>query len=76
MRPREPFKWMAVGTIWFWLVAFALLPNLLVFVASFLQRGSDEFVAFAFTLGNYQRLLDPLYLGLLLDSFWLAASAI
>jgi len=64
---------MAVGTIWFWLVAFALLPNLLVFVASFLQRGSDEFVAFAFTLGNYQRLLDPLYLGLLLDSFWLAA---
>ena len=73
MRPREPFKWMAVGTIWFWLVAFALLPNLLVFVASFLQRGSDEFVAFAFTLGNYQRLLDPLYLGLLLDSFWLAA---
>lgn len=73
MKPREPFKLVAVGTIWFWLVTFALVPNLLVVVASFLQRGSDEFVAFAFTLGNYQRLLDPLYLSLLLDSLWLAA---
>lgn len=73
MKPREPFKLVAVGTIWFWLAAFALVPNLLVIIASFLQRGSDEFVVFAFTLGNYQRLLDPLYLSLLLDSLWLAA---
>ena len=72
MRIREPFKLVAVGMIGFWLTAFALLPNLLVVIASVLERGSDEFVAFAFTLDSYRRLLDPLYLGVLLDSLWLA----
>ncbi len=73
MRIREPFKLVAVGTIWFWLITFALLPNLLVIIAGFLERGSDEFVAFAFTLDSYRRLLDPLYLGVLLNSLYLAA---
>ena len=74
MRIREPFKLLAVGAIYFWLTAFALLPNLLVVIASVLERGSDEFVAFAFTLDSYRRLLDPLYLGVLLDSLGLAAA--
>jgi spermidine/putrescine transport system permease protein len=73
MRIREPFKLVAVGTIWFWLITFALLPNLLVIIAGFLERGSDEFVTFAFTLDSYRRLLDPLYLGVLLNSLYLAA---
>lgn len=73
MRIREPFKLTAVGVIWFWLLAFALLPNLLVVIASFLERGRDEFVALAFTLESYRRLLDPLYLSVLLDSLYLAA---
>ncbi|MDS4028001.1 MAG: spermidine/putrescine ABC transporter permease PotB [Candidatus Contendobacter sp.] len=74
MRIREPFKLVAVGVIYCWLAVFALLPNLLVVIASVLERGSDEFVAFAFTLDNYRRLFDPRYLGVLLDSLWLAAS--
>ena len=74
MRIREPFKLAAVGVIGFWLMAFALLPNLLVAVASVLERGSDEFVALVLTLDNYRRLFDPLYLGVLLDSLWLAAA--
>ncbi len=74
MRIREPFKLAAVGVIGFWLMAFALLPNLLVAVASLLERGGDEFVAPILTLDNYRRLLDLLYLGVLLDSLWLAAA--
>ena len=74
MRIREPFKLVAVGVIYCWLAVFALLPNLLVVIASVLERGSDEFVAFAFTLDNYRCLFDPRYLGVLLDSLWLAAS--
>ena len=74
MRIREPFKLVAVGMIGFWLIAFALLPNLLVVIASVLERGSDEFVAFALTLDSYRRLFDPLYLGVLLDSLWLAGA--
>ena len=73
MTIKEPFKWIAVGTLGFWLLIFALLPNLLVMIASFLERGADEFVAFAFTLDSYRRLLDPLYMSVLLDSLYLAA---
>ncbi|MFO1424710.1 MAG: spermidine/putrescine ABC transporter permease PotB [Candidatus Competibacteraceae bacterium] len=74
MQLKEPFKLTAVGVIGFWLMAFALLPNLLVVVASLLERGGDEFVALILTLDNYRRLFDPLYLGVLLDSLWLAAA--
>lgn len=73
MRPREPFKLVAIGTLWFWLIAFALLPNLLVVIASFLERGTDEFVVSILTLDSYRRLLDSLYLSVLLDSFYLSA---
>ncbi|HNW77964.1 MAG TPA: spermidine/putrescine ABC transporter permease PotB [Candidatus Competibacteraceae bacterium] len=73
MKTREPFKWVAVGTIWTWLALFALLPNAMVLVASVLERGQDQFFAFAFTLASYRRLLDPLYLSVLLDSLYLAA---
>lgn len=73
MRIKEPFKLTAVSVIWFWLITFALFPNLLVVIASFLERGRDEFVVFAFTLDSYRRLLDPLYLSVLLDSLYLAA---
>ena len=74
MNIREPFKLVAIGALWFWLMAFALLPNLLVVVASLLTRGDNEFVAFTLTLSSYRRLLDPLYLDVLLDSLWLAAA--
>lgn len=74
MNIREPFKLVAIGALWFWLMAFALLPNLLVAVASLLTRGDNEFVAFTLTLSSYRRLLDPLYLDVLLDSLWLAAA--
>lgn len=73
MTIKEPFKLIAMGGLWFWLIAFALLPNLLVIIASVLERGADEFVVFAFTLDSYRRLLDPLYLGVLLDSLQLSA---
>ncbi len=73
MKIREPFKIAAIGSLWFWLIAFALLPNLLVAIASVLTRGDSEFVAFTLTLSSYRRLLDPLYLEVLLDSLWLAA---
>lgn len=73
MRSREPFKLVAIGTLWFWLIAFALLPNLLVVIASFLERGTDEFVVSILTLDSYRRLLDSLYLSVLLDSFYLSA---
>jgi spermidine/putrescine transport system permease protein len=74
VKVQEPFKRAAIGVLGFWLVAFALLPNLLVAIASFLTRGDSEFVTFTLTLSSYRRLLDPLYLDVLLDSLWLAST--
>jgi spermidine/putrescine transport system permease protein len=67
------FQRVSVGTIWFWLAVFALLPNLMVLAASLMQRGDTEFLRFVATLENYRRLLDPLYLQVLWNSFYLAA---
>jgi spermidine/putrescine transport system permease protein len=69
------FRTVAIGTTWFWLLLFALTPNLLVLVVSFLERGEDEFVRLAFSLDSYVRLFDPLYAGVFWSSFRLAAVA-
>jgi spermidine/putrescine transport system permease protein len=69
------FRGVAVAGTWFWLLLFALLPNLMVVAVSFMERGDDEFVRLAFSLESYARLLDPLYAGVFWTSFRLAAIA-
>ncbi len=69
------FRTVAIGATWFWLLLFALVPNLLVLAVSFLERGEDEFVRLAFSLDSYVRLFDPLYAGVFWSSFRLAAVA-
>jgi spermidine/putrescine transport system permease protein len=49
----------------FWLTCFFLIPIGSIFVYSFAQRGTYGGVRWFFTLQNYQRLLDPLYLSIL-----------
>ena len=49
----------------FWLITFFLIPLAFIFVYSFTQRGTYGGVRWVFTLQNYQRLFDPLYLGIL-----------
>jgi spermidine/putrescine transport system permease protein len=58
-----------------WLLAFLVLPCLLVLVYSFVERGAYGGIEWAFTLDNYQRAFDPLYLGILLKSAKIAALA-
>ncbi len=73
MKTNGPFKAIAVGTIWLWLLLFALIPNLMVIAASLMQRGETDFVNLAFSLESYRRLLDPLYLEVVWNSLYLAA---
>ena len=40
---------------------FVVLPLIMVAVLSFLSRGAYGQVEFRFNLGNYTRLLDPVY---------------
>ena len=67
------FQRVSVGTVWFWLAAFALVPNVMVVAASLLERGDRDFIRFALSLESYRRLLDPLYLRVLWNSLYLAA---
>lgn len=51
---------------------FMLLPLVLVVVLSFLTRGPYGNVVYRLNLGNYSRLMDPLYLRILGYSTWVA----
>ncbi len=66
------FATASVGILALWLFLFAFFPNLMVFVASFLTKGESEFVIYNFTLANYAKIIDPLYLGIFISSFKLA----
>ena len=56
------FQRATLFVIWAWLIIFALIPNILVIAASFLTRDEDKFLTLPVTMGNYIRLIDPLYL--------------
>ncbi|ELV8746464.1 spermidine/putrescine ABC transporter permease PotB [Vibrio vulnificus] len=55
-----------------WLVLFVLIPNLMIIGTSFLTRDEANLIEMTFTLDNYARLLDPLYVKVLLHSFYMA----
>lgn len=52
-----------------WLLLFGVAPLLLVLVYSFARRGPYGGVELSWTIENYIRLLDPLYLGIIWRSF-------
>ncbi|ELP1878570.1 spermidine/putrescine ABC transporter permease PotB [Vibrio vulnificus] len=58
-----------------WLVLFVLIPNLMIIGTSFLTRDETNLIEMTFTLDNYARLLDPLYVKVLLHSFYMAIVA-
>ncbi|EIV1854400.1 spermidine/putrescine ABC transporter permease PotB [Vibrio vulnificus] len=58
-----------------WLVLFVLIPNLMIIGTSFLMRDEANLIEMTFTLDNYARLLDPLYVKVLLHSFYMAIVA-
>ncbi len=57
-----------------WMGLFFFVPLLLVFVISFLMRGTYGGVEWTFSLGSYATLLDPLYLRIYLRSILLATA--
>lgn len=71
------FQKGTVATIFGWLLLFVLVPNLLVFIISFLteNRQSQYFVDFAFTLSAYQALFNDTYATVLWNSLYMAGIA-
>jgi spermidine/putrescine transport system permease protein len=58
-----------------WLLGFFLAPLALVWAMSFGERAGPVDILITGTLENYLQALDPIYLGLLWKSFWIAAVA-
>jgi len=67
------FKRFSIAFIWVWLVAFALLPMLLVFMTGLLQQGDNELLRLQLTLNNYLALFNSVYLKIFLRSLELAS---
>lgn len=67
------FSRFAISVTWIWLAIFALIPSFLLLLTSVLVQGDAELVRLRFTLGNYGRLFDSMYLQIFLRSFSLAA---
>ncbi|MGD8111783.1 spermidine/putrescine ABC transporter permease PotB [Vibrio sp. TRT 21S02] len=58
-----------------WLGLFVLVPNLMIIGTSFLTRDEANLIEMTFTLDNYLRLMDPLYVKVLWHSFYMAIIA-
>lgn len=69
------FRRISISGAAFWLALFALIPNLLVLGASFLARDEGSLVAPVFSLEGYKAILDPIFIGVLAKSVYLAAGA-
>ncbi len=79
---RSVLRWVArhpaspcallLGPAGLWLLAFFLLPILILLAYSVMPRGAYGGVTPGFTLEHYRRFLDPLYLGILRRTVWLS----
>lgn len=55
-----------------WMSSFFVVPILLVILVSFLTRGEVGDIQFTITLGNYESLINPLYIKILWSSLLIA----
>jgi spermidine/putrescine transport system permease protein len=73
LRPRRRLrKTLIAGPVALWLLIFQAIPLGLILVTSFGRRTPLGGIEWTFTLSNYARFFDSLYLGVLKDSFIVA----
>ncbi|GAB7023086.1 spermidine/putrescine ABC transporter permease PotB [Salidesulfovibrio brasiliensis] len=75
MKTSRLFRRISLGSATIWLALFVLAPNLLILVTSFLTRDEASFVAPAFSLDGYAKILSPVFLDVLIKSVYLAGTA-
>ena len=74
--PRSTLRdWLLLGPGLTWLALFLVVPCGIVFVFAFFERGVYGGIDYLFTLENFQRAFDPLYLGVFLASAKIAGLA-
>ena len=68
------FKFFSLNIVWIWLLVFALIPFVMITIASFMQHDQDNLLKLPFTLNNYFAIFNPAYFKILEKSFYLAGS--
>jgi spermidine/putrescine transport system permease protein len=72
MRRDKLFRRFSLGIVWLWLVIFALLPFMLIMIASLLSHDENALFRLPITLENYTQLTNGIYLEIFKRSFCLA----
>jgi spermidine/putrescine transport system permease protein len=62
----------SIGFFAIWLGLFALIPFILVFIASFLTKGEETFLVWEFSGLSYLKIIDPLYGSIFVSSLKLS----
>lgn len=65
-------NWVLLAPMYVFTILFVALPILYMFLLSFLSRAKVWGVDFQFTLDNYAKILEPMYLNTFVESFRLA----
>ncbi len=73
MKNSSRFRRVLIGSTYTWMVVLALIPYLILLIASFLGRGEHDLVQSGWTLSNYSHLLSPSVFSMAADSIGLAA---
>lgn len=73
MRKPGGWAWLLLAPLLLWLVAFVVAPATILVAYSFAERDELGRVIWAFSLENYQRVADPVYLGVFARSVGYAA---
>lgn len=71
----KSFQNFLIIIVTIWLVLFSFLPNLIIIFTSFLTKNNSSLIEGAFTLENYKRLLNPLYIKVIFHSLKMAITA-
>ena len=66
------YNWILLVPFYLFTIIFVGLPIIYMFVLSFMSRAEVWGVDFTFTLDNYKKILEPLYLKTFRESFQLA----
>ena len=57
-----------VGPYCFWLFVLTVLPMFLIMIYAFIQKG-NAITTFSFTLDNFSKFFDPIFVSVLIKSF-------
>lgn len=72
MTSLRSFRFISVSIIWLWLALFALVPILLMFLASLLMHDTIHLLELPFTLISYKQVINPAYAKVFLYSIEVA----